>query len=95
MKIFVKLNELGAGMERGVLSLGTYEADGVAPLPQPLVQNQLQRSDEILELTPLKLTIEGLNNATRGLWVQLEDIQFAKSEQGKTFAGLDFRHIRW
>ena len=90
MKIFVKLNELGAGMERGVLSLGTYEADGVAPLPQPLVQNQLQRSDEILELTPLKLTIEGLNNATRGLWVQLEDIQFAKSEQGKTFAGEAF-----
>ena len=38
MKIFVKLNGLGSGLERGILSLGTYEADGVAPLPEPLIE---------------------------------------------------------
>lgn len=90
MKIFVKLNGLGSGLERGILSLGTYEADGVAPLPEPLIEEHLRRSNEIVELAPLKVNVEELNTATRGLFVQLDGVQFAKSEQGKTFAGEAF-----
>lgn len=90
MKIYIKPNGLGAGMERGILSLGSYEADGVGSLPQPLIENHVQRSDQIVELTPRKLGIEDLDETTRGLFVQLDAVQFAKSEQGKTFAGEAF-----
>ena len=90
MKVFVKLNGLGSGIESGILSLGTYEADGVAFLPGPLIEEHLRRSNEILELTPLKIKVEELNLETRGLYVELDGVQFARSEQGKTFAGEAF-----
>lgn len=98
MKIYVKLNGLGAGVEQGVLSLGSFEADGVAPLPKPLIGNHVQRSDKVLEIVPLKLDISDLNQATRGLLVQLDAVQFASSELEKTFSAeaLDtFDGERW
>ncbi len=90
MKIYLKLNGLGAGIENGVLSLGSYEADGVATLARPLIENHVQRSEEVFELVPLKLRMQDLSLATRGLLVQLDAVQFAKSELGKTFSGEAF-----
>lgn len=97
-KIYVKLNGLGAGIEQGILSLGSYEADGVASLPKPLIDNHIQRSDEVLEIIPLKLDVSDLNQDTRGLLVQLDAVQFASGELGKTFSAeaLDtFDGERW
>ena len=90
MKIYVNLNGLGAGMEGGVLSLGSFQADGVANIPQPLLPNHIVRSEVFLEIVPKKTTIHALSEATRGLWIQLDEIQFARSEKGKTFAGEAF-----
>ena len=40
-KLYIRLNGLGAGLFRGVLSLGSYQADGVAPLSSHLIQKHL------------------------------------------------------
>jgi len=90
MKIYVNLNGLGAGFEGGVLSLGAYEVDGVSNLPQPLIEKHLLRTDDFFDIIPLKINIEELSPLSRGLWIQMESIQFSKSEKGKTFAGEAF-----
>jgi hypothetical protein len=90
MKIYVKLNGLGAGMERGIMSLGAYQADGIAALAEPLIENHIQRSNEVLDIIPRRIPIENLSETTRGIFIQLEGVQFSSSEKNKTFAGEEF-----
>ena len=90
MKVWVRLNGLGAGTHQGVLSLGGYQADGVAPIPRPLIEEHLFRSEEIHELTPLVLSIAKLSEDWNGLWVEIQGVQFAQSELGKSFSAEAF-----
>ena len=97
-KVYVYLNGLGAGIHQGVLSLGSYEADGVAVLPVPLINTHLLRSEKIEEILPIPLRISKIHPDQIGLWVVLEGVQFSKSELGKTFAGEAFDEFdgeRW
>lgn len=89
-KVFIKLNGLGAGMERGVLSIGNFQADGVAPIPQPLVKDHIIRSGEKSNITPLEVQIKSLTEHTLGIWVTIGPVQFSKSELGKTFSAEAF-----
>lgn len=89
-KILIQLNGLGAGMHKGVLSLGTYQADGIAPLPQPLIATHITRTEQTVILEPLAIAIADLTVDQIVKWVQFSKVQFAKSEQGKTFSGEAF-----
>ena len=89
-KILIRLNGLGAGMHKGVLSLGTYQADGIAPLPEPLITDHIIRTDQTLVIDPVVTSLAELNTNLIGKWVRLPEIQFAKSEHGKTFSGEAF-----
>lgn len=90
MKIFVLLNGLGVGPEKGVFSLGSYEADGVSALPLPLVEKHIYRTDEIIALQPVKYSLSDLTTETHGHYIQLEGVQFASSELGKSFSAEAF-----
>jgi len=97
-KVFVHLNGLGAGIHQGVLSLGSYEADGVALLPAPLIKTHVKRSENREKIQPIPLRISEINPDQIGLSVALEGVQFSKSELGKTFAGEAFDEFdgeRW
>ena len=97
-KVFVYLNGLGAGMHQGVLSLGSYEADGVALLPAPLINTHLVRSEQKEEIQAVPLRISEINPDQIGLWVVLEGVQFSKSELGKSYAAEAFDEFdgeRW
>lgn len=65
-KVLIRLNGLGAGKEQGILSLGTYEADGVGVLPKAQIEHQLFRTEEQLPI---------LQN--RFVWVQSTPIILA------------------
>ncbi len=97
-KVFILLNGLGAGVHQGVLSLGSYEADGVAALQRPLIKRHLKRSVIQETISPLKMDINNITPDFRALWVTLEDVQFSKSELGRTYSAEtfdDFDGERW
>ena len=89
-KVIVNLNGLGAGIYQGILSIGAYEADGVAPLADHLVKKHLIRTDTKENIEPLKIEISEITPKHFGMFVQFEGIQFSKSELGKTYAGEAF-----
>ncbi|MDA8877226.1 DUF5689 domain-containing protein [Flavobacteriaceae bacterium] len=80
------------------LILGSYEADGVALLPAPLIKTHVKRSENREKIQPIPLRISEINPDQIGLSVALEGVQFSKSELGKTFAGEAFDEFdgeRW
>ena len=89
-KLLIKLNGLGAGMHKGVLTLGTYQADGIASLPEPLIVNHIIRTDVTFDLEPFPVSLAAFHTDHIGKWIRLSNVQFAKGEQGKTFSGEAF-----
>ena len=61
-KVYVKLNDLGAGRQNGVISLGTYQADGVARLPETQITHHLIRDTLSQQLIPLALAREDFHS---------------------------------
>ena len=89
-KVFVKLNGLGAGFHKGVLTLGQYQADGLENLPQYLIAEHLLRSDQDFEIQSRKVEVSDFNEEMVGQWIQLEEVQFSDAERGRTFAAQAF-----
>jgi len=89
-KVLIRLNGLGAGKEQGILSLGTYEADGVGVLPKAQIEHQLFRTEEQLPILPKSIRMGAIHPNHIGLWVAFEQVQFAQSEVGKSFSGEAF-----
>lgn len=89
-KVYVKLNGLGAGYQNGVLSLGSFQADGVAILPEPLVANHLIRDTLQKQLQAYTLSIQDFHVNDLGKYIQIIDAQFSAGETHKTFAGETF-----
>lgn len=89
-KITVRLNGLGAGKQNGVLSLGSYQPQGVGSIANHLLPEIVQRTTEQAVLVPKSIIASEVKEAMLGQWVQLENIQLLKSETAKTFAGEAF-----
>ena len=85
-KVYVNLNGLGAGYHRGVLTIGTYAADGVENLSAHLISAHLVRSSEDHLIIPLSINIEDFNQEYLGMWISINAVQFSNSELGKTFS---------
>jgi hypothetical protein len=89
-KVYVKLNDLGAGRQNGIISLGTYQADGVARLPETQITHHLIRDTLSQQLIPLALAREDFHSNHYGKYIELSTVQFSKSELGKTYASEAF-----
>jgi len=89
-KLFVKLNGLAAGLHRGVLTLGSYQADGIENLPQYLIEEHLMRSDQDFEIQPKNVEVSDFEEEMVGQWIQLDGVQFSKAERGRTYAAQAF-----
>lgn len=89
-KLRIKLNGLGAGIFRGILSLGSYQPDGVAPLETYRMDQHLIRVDEISTIVPKDLSLSELSPRKLGKWIRVHSIQFDRSEVGHTFSGEAF-----
>ena len=89
-KLYIRLNGLGAGLFRGVLSLGSYQADGVAPLSSHLIQKHLYKGSQQIEIIPTSVQLIEMNDRIIGQWVSLADVQFDRSEKDNSFASEAF-----
>ena len=70
----------------GVLTIGTYAADGVESLSAHLISAHLVRSSEDHLIIPLSINIEDFNQEYLGMWISINAVQFSNSELGKTFS---------
>ncbi len=89
-KVAILLNGLGAGFKSNVLSLGEYQGNDIGQIAQFLIDDHFQLTDSIHPLSPKKIALSDLGEAAIGLWVQIDELQFAKAEIGKTFSGEAF-----
>lgn len=89
-KVYIKLNGLGAGFDRGILTIGIYNADGVENLSHHLIDSHLVRSSEDFVIQPITTEVSRFGNEEVGKWIMLEGVQFSNAELGRTFAGQAF-----
>ncbi len=86
-KIFVRLNGLTVGTSNGVATLGKLEGtDGVEQIPQALEDDTFFRSTEVATIVPTLVNIGDLDDSYLNTFVQLENVQFAGTSLGKTYA---------
>ena len=84
-KIIIRLNGIGAGYHRGVLSIGSYQVDGIASLTETQISSHIIPTDTIEELVPESTPINSIVSQTVGTLIELENVQFGKGEINKTF----------
>jgi hypothetical protein len=89
-RLLIFLNGLGAGMNNNQLTLGSYQGNSIATIPAYRLKEHFFRSDSLYNLIPKKMDLSALDPSSLGQWVQLEQVQFAKAEAGKTFSGEAF-----
>ena len=89
-KVYLRLNGLGAGWDKGILTLGLYNADGIEHLAHHLIDDHLIRTNEDFEIQPMIVSVSDFEEEMVGKWIQLEGVQFSNAEIGRTFAGQAF-----
>ena len=89
-RLLILLNGLGAGMDSNQLTLGNYQGNSIATIPAARLKEHFFRADGLHTVEPKVIDLETLDAFDLGQWVQLEQVQFAKAEAGKTFSGEAF-----
>ena len=89
-KVAIHLNGLGAGFKSSILTLGLYEGNDIGEIPQFQFQERIIPTDSIYIIQPKTIDLAHIMEEDVGKWVRVENVQFAKGEQGKTFSGEAF-----
>ena len=89
-KLFLILAGLSLAREKDSYYLGYRNGDRVGEIPASMIDSHLLRSGEIYTVVPEPITLEDVSDQNLHTLVRLDDMQFAKAEVGKTFAGERF-----
>lgn len=89
-KLYIKLNGLGVGFHKGILTLGLYNADGLENLPPYLIEEHIIRSDQDFVIHPMTVEVSNFEEEKVGMRIRLEEVQFSDAERGRTFAAQAF-----
>lgn len=89
-KIVLKVSGLSIANEKGSLVLGHQRNSRLTEIPESLINEHLQRSNEIVEIQPQKSEIGKLESSMINTYVRLDDVQFVWHEVGRTFAAERF-----
>jgi len=91
-RIFVKCKNLWLGDYGDLVQIGGALDDsdpqnpGVLPIPSALIGNYLLKGKYNIPVAPIVLTIDQLDNLYQNMLIQLNDVEFASAELGKTYA---------
>lgn len=88
-KIYVKLKGLAVGYSYGSFQIGKANGKELVRIPLTEVNNFITRSCEVVEIVPKKVKISELNEDLLEMLIQIENIQFATNELGKSYGNLD------
>ncbi len=97
-KVYVQLNGLSVTYEDGVFDnplnstpgrfrLGYLEGNDVDDIPTFLLADHIMRSTESATIVPKVITTDDFTQNNVNTFVQVQNMQFAISEMGKTYAG--------
>ncbi len=78
-KVYVKLDGLSLWYNNGVLQLGIQNRGDVVPVPNSLIDDHIIRSEQTLEIEPLRINISDFNPELKNLYVKLENLQFDRN----------------
>lgn len=78
-KVYIKLDGLSLGTENGVPTLGISEGNDIAAIPSFFIDEVVQRSTEIVAITPLEITFEDFTDKLLNMYVKVNNIQFTKN----------------
>lgn len=85
--VYVKAKGLSIGEYNGLPQLGLGLKDGQAQrIPSAVLGDFLVKSYSTDVISPLKLTIDKLNDSHLNMLIELEGVQFADAELNKTYA---------
>jgi len=89
-KLFLILAGLSIAREKGSYYLGYRTLDRVGEIPASMIDSHLIRSEETATVVPELITMEEVDDQRLNTLVQMKELQFAKGELGRTFAGERF-----
>ena len=75
-KIYIQLNGLSIGYQKGVIELGRLNENEIETLTQFLIDEHIFRSGEVESITPLPLVLSRINNDHINLYITAENMQF-------------------
>jgi len=75
-KIYIQLNGLSIGYQKGVIELGRLNENEIETLTQFLIDEHIFRSGKIESITPLPLVLSRINNDHINLYIIAENMQF-------------------
>lgn len=88
-KIFVKLNGLSIGYNRGSLEIGVVNGSDLVRIPNAIVFEHFQRSCETLKIEPKVVAISELDDSMIDMLVEISDVQFKTEDLENTFGEIN------
>jgi|GEM_PF-113489 len=86
-KVYVILNGLAVDEDTGILTIGIQNVTTIAKIPNAIVSNYVVGGEETASLTPLTKKVNELNADDLNTLINLNNMQFAPSQVGLTYAG--------
>ena len=85
-EVHVQLQGLTVGYDSGVLALGIRNGNQIDQIAESQMTDYVKRDINVMEITPLPMSIADFSVDKTNLYVQLNDMQFFRDELGKTFS---------
>ena len=86
-KIYIKLAGLSIENNNGKYKIGFLSKNSIEEIPEPLINDYIIRSTEIINIQPIQISIADFNEEIIGTYIELQNMQFRNNEIGKTIAG--------
>ncbi len=84
-KLYVQLNGLGLNKVHGEYVIGELDGEDVINIRENKAKELIKRSCQVEAIVPKTVTVGEINEDMLGMYVQLNNMQFDRSEIGKTF----------
>lgn len=78
-KIYIQLNGLSIGYQKGVIELGRLSENEIETLTEFLIDTHIFRSGEIVTITPLPINLTKVTQDYQNLYIELNQMQFPES----------------
>ena len=86
-KVYIRLNGLAVDEFRGNLTLGTANGSSIGQIPDGLIDDFVIPGEIIADIVPKNVGVNDLTMNDVNTMIQLDNMQFAASQLGLTFAG--------
>ncbi|WP_152286190.1 DUF5689 domain-containing protein [Flavicella marina] len=88
-KVFLKLNGLSIGYQRGMLVIGKVSNTTIERIPRTQIFNHFVRGCETEKIIPKPILISDIDDTLVGMYVSIQNAQFHSQEMGFSFGEIN------